>query len=144
MYPLTSGAIMKDSDKLKLMLLAWNYSLQQQAQVQGGAQGPGGQPPPSVMAQQLAQQQQQQQQVPNTTNCGSALSPSSNCGGISTTASSNGTAAPISSQSAISTANSTINNCTLTGESPSISSLCVCSARRARGSFISSIIHVYT
>lgn len=67
---------MKDPDKLKLMLLAWNYNLQA-AQVQAA---------------------------------NAALSPNNSS---TTTATTVGT--PVTSQSAISTANNTINNSTLTG-----------------------------
>ncbi|CAK9811215.1 Nucleolar protein 4-like [Anthophora plagiata] len=79
-----SSALMKDADKLKLMLLAWNYNLQQQAQAQ-------------VQAQVQAQA------------ANAALSPNNSS---TTTATTVGT--PVTSQSAISTANNTINNSTLT------------------------------
>nr|XP_012141545.1 PREDICTED: nucleolar protein 4-like isoform X3 [Megachile rotundata] len=79
-----SSALMKDADKLKLMLLAWNYNLQQQAQAQAQAQV--------------------QAQAANA-----ALSPNNSS---TTTATTVGT--PVTSQSAISTANNTINNSTLT------------------------------
>lgn len=78
---------MKDADKVKLMLLAWNYNLQQQAQAQAQAQA------------------QVQAQAANA-----ALSPNNSS---TTTATTVGT--PVTSQSAISTANNTINNSTLTG-----------------------------
>jgi len=71
---------MKDPDKLKLMLLAWNYNLQQ------------------VHAQAQAQA------------ANAALSPNNSSTTTSTTV---GT--PVTSQSAISTANNTISNSTLTG-----------------------------
>ncbi|XP_018306266.1 nucleolar protein 4-like isoform X2 [Mycetomoellerius zeteki] len=74
-YPST---LMKDPDKLKLMLLAWNYNLQAQAQAQVQA-------------------------------ANAALSPNNSS---TTTATTIGTT--ITSQSAISTANNTINNSTLT------------------------------
>ncbi|KAH0953944.1 hypothetical protein HN011_004778, partial [Eciton burchellii] len=75
-YPST---LMKDPDKLKLMLLAWNYNLQQ------------------VHAQAQAQA------------ANAALSPNNSSTTTSTTV---GT--PVTSQSAISTANNTISNSTLT------------------------------
>ncbi|XP_012232824.1 nucleolar protein 4-like isoform X2 [Linepithema humile] len=78
-YPST---LMKDPDKLKLMLLAWNYNIQQQVQAQAQAQA----------------------QAANA-----ALSPNHSS---TTTATTVGT--PVTSQSAISTANNTINNSTLT------------------------------
>ncbi|XP_011631963.1 nucleolar protein 4-like isoform X2 [Pogonomyrmex barbatus] len=74
-YPISAGALMKDPDKLKLMLLAWNYNLQAQAAQAANA----------------------------------ALSPNNSS---TTTATTVGT--PVTSQSAISTANNTINNSTLT------------------------------
>ncbi|XP_017888261.1 nucleolar protein 4-like isoform X2 [Ceratina calcarata] len=77
-----SSALMKDADKLKMMLLAWNYNLQQQVQAQAQAQA----------------------QAANA-----ALSPNNSS---TTTATTVGT--PVTSQSAISTANNTINNSTLT------------------------------
>ncbi|XP_032671910.1 nucleolar protein 4-like isoform X4 [Odontomachus brunneus] len=78
-YPM-AGALMKDPDKLKLMLLAWNYNLQQQAHVQAQVQA-----------------------------ASAALSPNNSSTTTTTTV---GT--PVTSQSAISTANNTINNSTLT------------------------------
>lgn len=84
---ISAGALMKDADKVKLMLLAWNYNLQQQAQAQAQAQA------------------QVQAQAANA-----ALSPNNSS---TTTATTVGT--PVTSQSAISTANNTINNSTLTG-----------------------------
>ncbi|XP_020289339.1 nucleolar protein 4-like isoform X2 [Pseudomyrmex gracilis] len=75
--------LMKDPDKLKLMLLAWNCNIQAQAQA-------------------LAQAQVQA--------ANAALSP--NNSSTTTTATTVGT--PVTSQSAISTANNTINNSTLT------------------------------
>ncbi|XP_031778543.1 nucleolar protein 4-like isoform X2 [Nasonia vitripennis] len=107
-----SSVIMKDADKLKLMLLAWNYSLQQQAQVAGG--GPAGAVPVPGQPGQLPPTAQQPAQLPVTTaQNGPALSPSS----TTAASSSNGTLAPVvTSQSVISTANSTVNNnSTLTG-----------------------------
>ncbi|XP_008212562.1 nucleolar protein 4-like isoform X3 [Nasonia vitripennis] len=101
-----SSVIMKDADKLKLMLLAWNYSLQQQAQVAGG--GPAGAVPVPGQPGQLPPTAQQPAQLPVTTaQNGPALSPSS----TTAASSSNGTLAPVvTSQSVISTANSTVNN----------------------------------
>jgi hypothetical protein len=77
---ISAGTLMKDPDKLKLMLLAWNYNLQQ------------------VHAQAQAQA------------ANAALSPNNSSTTTSTTV---GT--PVTSQSAISTANNTISNSTLTG-----------------------------
>ncbi|KAL7300913.1 hypothetical protein TKK_0006465 [Trichogramma kaykai] len=54
-----SSVLMKDPDKLKLMLLAWNYQMQHQAQQQGGVVPPGLVGPQAAAAAVAAAAQQQ-------------------------------------------------------------------------------------
>ena len=108
---------MKDADKFKLMLLAWNYSLQQQAQgtgvvptsLPGGGQLPTSVQPAAVAAAVLAQQSTNS--IPNTN--GTTLTSSNGTTIVSTTNS-----ASTINAIPITTCNSSnsIANSTLTGE----------------------------
>lgn len=112
---------MKDADKLKLMLLAWNYSLQQQAQVTGPGGVPGQLPTGADASGQMAQPSSQQQVPVSTASVAlnSALSPSNgNVVNVATTASAMPTVT--SGQSSTCTANGgasiNTNTVTLTGK----------------------------